>query len=53
MEKQKRKLIKHAEHCLWKMVDQARSTYPFSKRKKTYYFKKQIEVATRLYKKLK
>ena len=49
----KKKLIKHAEHCLWKMVDQATYRHPFSKKKKTYYFKKQIEVAKRLYKKLK
>lgn len=53
MEKQKRKLIKHAEHCLWKMISQATSKAPYARNKKPYYFKKQIEVAQRLYKKLK
>lgn len=52
MRNKKEKLIRHAEHCLWKMVSQATSGAPFSKRKKTYYFKKQIEVALKLYKKL-
>ena len=53
MEKQKRKLAKHIEYCIWKNTFQNAHKKIYEKKKKSYYFRKQIEVALRLYKKLK
>lgn len=45
--KKRRKLIKHIIHCQWNIK------LGLSKGKKSYYFRKQIEVAEKLLKTLK
>jgi hypothetical protein len=47
MKSRKRTLIKHTIHCQWMI------RLNLNKNKKSYYFRKQIEVANRLLKKLK
>lgn len=47
----KRKLKNHIDHCEW-MLEQIKMYKPYGRKAKSYYFKKQIEVAERKLKRL-
>lgn len=50
--KQSRKLIKHIRHCRWGIRNVREHNKKWYTKRKSYYFKKQIEVAEKLLKQL-
>jgi hypothetical protein len=51
--KKRRKLINHIEHCQWSIKNVYQYNQKWYAKKKSYYFRKQIEVAEKLLKTLK
>lgn len=50
--KKRRKLINHIRHCKW-ILEQIKMFREYGGKHKSYYFRKQIEVAEKLLKTLK
>lgn len=51
--KKRRKLIDHIIHCQWGIKNVREHNKRFYSKRKSYYFKKQIEVAEKILKTLK